>query len=344
MTRLDDYRSALGAGFSEVSEEKLVHTLDKRGPQFAAFIVDHGLGPLWHARTARPEFRESRMQAEALYLRQERPLDEIGAVLDDAGIEHVVIKGAANRLLIYDNPALRACHDLDILILPEDRVRAAKVLLELGFVAIPEVKGISRGLVLSRNDVDIDLHWGLLREGRLRGDPVPAMVKKRRRVSSLWMPSPENTLFILLVHSAFAKHLGGWDMGLHRVLDVVNWLNSQTFDWTAVREWLDKQGVRTAAWATLRWVNMLTAPYSPRDLDAMLSDLRPGRLREAWINRWLQSNLSERTARAHWVRLLGFSLFLHDAPRDSVRALFRRYQAYRRRDTDMTAFRGLFDQ
>ena len=60
MTRLDDYRSALRAGFAEVTDQALERTLDGRGEDFVAFIVDHGLGPLWHVRTGRAGFRESR--------------------------------------------------------------------------------------------------------------------------------------------------------------------------------------------------------------------------------------------------------------------------------------------
>ena len=89
MTRLHDYRSALRAGFAEVADDELLRTLDERGTDFAAFIVDHGLGPLWHARTGRDAFRESRMRAEALYLAQQKALEEINAVLDEAGIAHV---------------------------------------------------------------------------------------------------------------------------------------------------------------------------------------------------------------------------------------------------------------
>ena len=170
------------------------------------------------------------------------------------------------------------------------------------------------------------------------------MLGRRRRVSGVWMPGAEDTLFLLLVHPAFAKHLGGWDMGLHRVLDILRWLRTQEFNWPAVRERLDDCGVRTAAWATLRWVELLAAPHSPPKLAAMRSDLRPGRAREAWIDGWLKQDLSARLASRHRLRLLGLSPFLHDSPRDAVRALVRRYRAHQRRHTDLAAFRDLLGQ
>ena len=230
MRRLDDYRSAMLAAFPETSDAELAATLDRGGPNFASFIIDHGLGPLWHERMPRDEFRESRLSAEALYLAQEHALNEIDAVLEKEGIEYALIKGGASRLLLYENPAVRACYDLDLLVRPDDRVHAATALVKLGFVASIEAHSISRVLVLSRGGVDIDLHWGLLREGRLRSDITQDMVDRRRRAVDTWILSNDDALFVLLVHPAFAKHLAGWGMGLHRVTDIVAWLQTQSFD------------------------------------------------------------------------------------------------------------------
>jgi hypothetical protein len=143
MSRLDKYQSALLAAFPDVSEETLVRKLDSGGSEFATFIIDHGLGPQWHLRTERAEFHESRLAAEALFLAQEHALKDIDAALDRAEIEYVVIKGAANRLILYENPAIRACHDIDLLVRPNDRVQAASALLEAGFCGVPCVPAIA---------------------------------------------------------------------------------------------------------------------------------------------------------------------------------------------------------
>ena len=346
MTRLDDYRFALLAAFPDVSDAELAAALEKGGPDFVSFIIDHGLGPLWHERTGRDEFHECRLIAEALYLAQEHALNEIGAVLDSAEIEFVVFKGAANRLLLNKNPAIRACHDLDLLVRPEDRVRAASAMAQVGFTAIPDVLNISHELVLSKGAVDVDLHWQLLREGRLRSNCAADMPSRRRRENGIWMPSAEDALFVLLVHPAFAKHLAGWQMGLHRVVDIATWLRTQSFDWQKVLAMLEQTGVRTAAWTTLRWVQLLTcrSGATPRPLvtlNKMLTDTQPGHLRRKWLNHWLRSNISERTTNAHWARLLGFSLFLHDTPGDTMRALAGRYRAHRKSSNDLEAFREL---
>ena len=342
MSRLDDYQNALLATYPDVADNDLARTLDEGGSQFVAFVIDHGLGPMWHVRTERTEFHASRLSAEALFLAQEHALKDIDAALESAGIQYSIVKGAASRLLLYENPAVRACHDLDVLVRPDDKARATMALSEAGFTAFPEADSISREVVLSRSEVNVDLHWALLREGRLRSD-MTEMLTRRRRVGDTWMLSAEDALFVLLVHPAFTKHLGGWEMGLHRVVDLDAWLRTQPCEWQVVRKQLEQDGVQTAAWATLRWLELLSDQNVFAGLDAILRDLRPGRLRMAWLNHWLRNNLSTRTSRSNWARLLGLSVFLHDAPRDALRALTGRFRASQRSSADLAAFAELLD-
>lgn len=344
MSRLDTYRAALQVADPEIGLGALCRTLDARGPAFASLVVDHGLGPLWHARTGRDEFRDSRLAAEALYLAQHEALGAIGEAMEGAGIEHAVIKGAANRERVHDDPRLRACHDLDLLVRPDDRLAATAALMKAGFLAAPDARSISREVVLSGHRVDVDLHWGLLREGRLRIDPVADMLARRQRTGDMWVLADDDALFLLLVHPAFAKHLDAWEMGLHRVLDLLEWLRRRALDWPSVRACLERAGVTAAAWATLRWVALLADGQQPDVLAMMLADLEPGALRSAWLERWLQSDLPARTAGARWLRLLGFSAFLHDTPRDALRALSGQRRAVRRSKADLEAFAGLLGQ
>jgi hypothetical protein len=281
------------------------------------------------------------MAAEALYLTQEVALGEIDAVLAAAGIPYAVIKGAASRIDLYDNPAIRACYDLDILVRPDDRVAAATALTAVGFKASPEPPNISRELVLSRHGVDIDLHWGLLREGRLRMEPVEQMLERRKRVDDFWALNNEDAMFVLLVHPAFAKHLAAYCMGLHRVVDIVRFLQQGRFEWQTVSDNLRAAGVRSAAWATLRWVDLLLPAESLPELQKLLADLAPGALRRAWIDRWLRSNLAQRMSGMRRLRLLVFSSFLHDAPADALRALAGRRRAHKRVEEDLQAFAEL---
>jgi hypothetical protein len=344
MDRLVSYRLAMLAAFPDVPREKLTGVMNTAGPGFINFVVEHGLGPVWHERTGREEFRPARRQAEALFLAHQEALKEIDAILEASGIEYAVIKGAANRLLLFDNPAVRACHDIDVLVAPGDRVAAAKALDAAGFRAEFDAASISRELVMIRGSANIDLHWALLREGRLRVDPTAEMLSRRRRSNGLWMLDADDAFYLLLVHPAFGKHLSSWNMGLHRVADVIQWINTQSMDWSRVCDQLRATGVQTAAWATMSWIRMLAQTHAPEVLNTMSADIRPGRMRCRWIERWLRRDLSVRLARRNWIRLLAFSIYLHDRPGDALRAIGGRFTAHRRVAADLDAFNGLTSQ
>ena len=346
MSRLDIYRTALLAADPAASVDDLLATLDHQGIDFADFVIGHGLGPLWHERTGREEFSESRRTAEALFLAQEHALAEVHQLLDERGIEYVAIKGAASRLVLYPNPAIRACHDIDLLVRPADRLRAAVALLELGYRLKPRAETIGHEVELNRGLVTFDLHWRLLREGRLRTDPVEAILARRRMISGVWVPHADDSIFLALVHPAFAKHLASYETGLHRVVDVVRWLESQDCDTELVIERLRLCGVKAAAWATLRWVQKLTCRSSPCErlsikLVKMLTDTRPGRLRTAWLDSWLHNNLSERAAERRGLRLLAFSSLLHDSLGDVFRVIRGRRNARRNEEQELQAFANL---
>jgi hypothetical protein len=281
------------------------------------------------------------MNSEALYLAQHAALQELHTALTSEGVAYAVIKGAALREAIYDAPALRTCHDIDLLCHPDDRRVAAGRLADMGFEPIPQSQSISRELVLSRHDADIDLHWGLLREGRLRDEDIPGILSRRDMVGGFFVPSAEDTLFLLLVHPPFAKHLAGWDMGLHRVVDIVSFLTVGQYDWGRVRGALVENGVSSAAWATLRWTQMLTHPQPLPMLEEMLANLRPGKAKAWWLEHWLESDLSARFSDRNWLRLLGFSPLLHDEPGDVWRAVAGRRQARKRSDQDLEVFADL---
>ena len=175
----------------------------------------------------------------------------------------------------------------------------------------------------------------------MRVDMTSDMLSRRKRVGSTWVLCDEDALFLLLVHPAFVKHLDAWEMGLHRVVDVLEWLRQRRADWQLVRTRLDKAGVRTAAWASLRWVQLLAGRSAPPELASMLPDLQPGPLRRTWLHRWLEADLSARTADLRWLRLLAFSALLHDSPLDVLRAFRGRRAASRREEADLRYFSGL---
>ncbi len=143
-------------------------------------------------------------------------LERVAARFNQAGVRLMVLKGAALNLTLYARPDERPMSDLDLLVRPADVDRA---------VAVVEALGAVRGEPLVRDGffprfhyeteyklgevlpVRIDLHvrpFRPLRYSRLvpadafweRADPV------RIGRATVWVPSPEEMLIHLAVHSA----------------------------------------------------------------------------------------------------------------------------------------------
>lgn len=97
---------------------------------------------------------------------QRRELTAVITALVDAGIQAVLLKGAAWAYQVYPQPMLRSRDDTDLLISAADRDRAARVLLALGYEAANENRAELATAQRHFRRVDarqfahpIDLHW-----------------------------------------------------------------------------------------------------------------------------------------------------------------------------------------
>ena len=130
-----------------------------------------------HLKAARVQLPPTiKRELQGLYLRHRhanrvrtRVLRDILAACDDAGIQTLVLKGAALSHTIYPEPGLRPMSDIDILVPKSDLWRAQSLLAGLGFDAplppgstlparhLPAATLQSEGL-----DVHVELHHRLL--------------------------------------------------------------------------------------------------------------------------------------------------------------------------------------
>lgn len=342
MPRFALSRTALQAVFPAVTAATLQSALANGGPELEAHIISQQLAPLWHERTRAIAFAGVRLNATMVYMRQEAAVQEIDALFERAGICYALIKGVANRELTYDDPSLRPCSDIDVLVEPHQRVEAARVLVESGYRLTVDPTVVSHEVVLSKGIVAVDLHWDILRPGRTRVPVVDGMLSRRTRQKERWILSDADALFLMLVHAAITKHVSTSGMGLHRVADLATWWLRREVEWPAVRRHLDACGLKTAAWTVLTWVRMLSAGSElEAELTGPIESLHPGHLRAAYLRRWLDRDLSARLTERHAARLLGFSVFLHDGPTDAWHALQGWRRAGQTSRNDTRAFDGL---
>jgi len=316
------------------------------GATFLNFVRSQNLGPLWHFTLQQNSLldslplssidalHEARMSAAVGYLPQRLELERIDQLFEAHNIPYLVIKGVHVRECVYPDPALRPASDIDILVAPNDRQQAARILLDTGYTVDIEPDNISHEATFSRGMVDIDLHWHMLRPGRTRVDMTDGLLARRQRVNGIWGLSDDDTLFMMLTHPAFAKYVCSPNMGLGRAADFLLWVQRRKVDWPAVLQLLDKTGLKTAAWTMLSWFRMLAQPEAVRVIDEWLDPLRPGWLRAAYLRYWLTQELPTRWLQRPILIQLGFTLLLHDRPTDALHALQGRWQARQNRVRD----------
>ena len=179
MARFAAPRAALLPAFEDSSVEDLARSLNEGGPRLEALILRQQLGPTWHARTKANAFAESRVKAAMLYLSQMGAQRELDAIFTAKGITYAIFKGAAIRESIYDDPSVRLCCDIDILVTPANRAAAARALVDAGYRLRVDPSLASHEVVLARPPVAIDLHWNLLRPGRTPDSMTDQMLARR---------------------------------------------------------------------------------------------------------------------------------------------------------------------
>jgi hypothetical protein len=341
MSRFALSRSALLPVCPGIAQATLQRALEDGGPALESLIIRHHLAPLWHKTMRAAAFADLRRNAAVGYMKQRAALDEIDTLFEREGLHYAVIKGAATRELTYDDPALRTCGDIDVLVAPDQRVAAARALTSLGYRLQVHPSVVSHEVALTKRMVDIDLHWDILRPGRTPDGFARAMLARRIRHGGWWMLSDPDAVLLMLVHAAVSKHVSTPVLGLHRAADLALFWQRRDVDWPAVHRLLDACGLKTAAWAVLTWLLLMTGPEMERQLAGAVASVRPGFLRTEYLKVWLDHDLPARLTDRHAARLIGFSLFMHDGPSSAWRALAGWRRAQKALGADVQAFEEL---
>ena len=305
---------------------------------WGAWLANAGLGAWWHSLFPKQNslqgwdltdidaLRNASRSAAASYLLQSEVLRKTGYALDNAGIDYVVFKGAHIREWLYDNPTVRTSVDVDILVAFEDRLRAISTLQQHGFTmnVIPQIA--SHEVQLIWHEVEVDLHWDVMRPGRTRSSLVSDLLSRRIHLKNIPVPCAEDAAVLMLVQPAFADHVCGPTMPLIRALDFYLLTQRVDLDWDRVTSVLAMQGVKTAAWTTLHWFLLLNraAAHVPAEF---VNALTPPRAKAGYLLYWLEHDLPTRTRGLPGASQVAFTLALHDTARDAARAAYMALRA-----------------
>jgi Uncharacterised nucleotidyltransferase len=343
------HRAALAPLLPDVGATELANSceiaLETGEEQFMELLLEQDLAPLWDScikhhggdlslsESFRKAMHSARLQATGSYLLQDKALALVRQVLERAKVPHAVIKGAHTREQYYDEPALRPAVDLDVLVSNQSNRPAIAALHGAGFKLQGRPNNISHECSLVKGKINVDLHWDILRPGRTRIPMAQLLLDTRRDYGTHWGPSEEASLFMLLVHPVFTKYLTTPHATLVRQLDLVYLLHKHTPDWTVICGWLNCAGLKTAAWLSLQWLEMLTGFNAPAEV---MTGLQPGRTRRRYLRYWLRKNLPSRWLGLATLVQLGFTLPAHDTLPDALRAV-RLAHTSRRSGSEMLA-------
>lgn len=296
---------------------------------FAAFLCYQGLAPLWDECIERhpgklslqAEFtdllHQARLHATGNYLIQRHNLAHVREILSAEGVIHVAIKGAHTREVYYQTPALRPATDIDILVRPDDKLRAIKAFQVANFDFVGSPETISHEASLLKGNTSIDLHWDILRPGRTRQNMVDRLLSDRVDYGNHWGMSTAGTLFMMLVHPVFTKYTTTPHATLVRLVDLAQLLDTHPEAMAETERLLDMAGLRTAGWITTQWLHLLTGNTVAAELCVRL---RPGPVRRWWLHNWLRHDWSSKLLEQPVAIQLGFTLPAHDRCRDAARA------------------------
>ncbi len=244
------------------------------------------------------------------YLQQKAAIQQFTKVLDNESIPHTIFKGAHTRELVYNNPATRPSCDIDVLIQEDRREEVIQLFIDLGYTLYAPEENLSHECSLNTANISVDLHWHILRPGRVPGELTNQFLANRRQHDDHWCCDHTANLFILLIHPVFSKYSHMTRYGLIRMVDLLNWFTTQQIDHQRLQLLLDQTGLRTAAWVTLTYLHFFTGDAN---IQKLANDLSPSPIKKTYLNLWLQSDLAARLIDYPMAVKLFFTLFAHDS-------------------------------
>jgi hypothetical protein len=220
--------------------------------KFLDLVAMHRLGPLMHERLAqgpsgdaipapvKERLQQSFRRTTLRNLAIGRQLVRATSLLRDAGISSVALKGAFLAFFAYRTPALRPMRDLDLLVQPQDAVRAFEVLKSHGYRSAldgtPEAYFADRihlPPLVGPDGIPLELHHRLT---------PPDLPHFRRFEEHLWscrigktvggieilFPRAEDMLLHLCIHATLDHQL---DVGPLALMDIAMLVETESLDW-----------------------------------------------------------------------------------------------------------------
>ena len=305
------FNSLQSLSFKEKKRLASIIETSSLGPMWLEVVGRESIGKIWTEEWLEKLHKQNR-GIGFLYIGQFKTMRIVSRTLDNNAIAHAFFKGAHTRETVYKNPAARYSCDIDLLIAEEDKTRVIEILIGEGFAynAIPENHSHEASLV--KKGINLDLHWHILRPGRIPKSLTTELLENRINNNGYWALGNEENMFILLIHPILTKYLYITHSSLILFLDLVLWLR-QPINWDEVYSLLAKTGLRSAAWIILEYLRLFTGITAPQ---SFTQNLAPHPLKQLYLRQWIQRDLAGRLRKTPFITKLFFTLFAHDSLRD----------------------------
>lgn len=226
------------------------------------------------------------------HLARARQLAHILSAASAAGIDPIVLKGAALAAMAYPHPAMRPMVDIDLLVKPDEVGAMAAILERVGYVPAEvhysEAFNRARGYHLLFTDpaghrLAVEVHWRvaslLEQRNALSASALRARTIRMRVVAipgieqqDALVLAPEAQIVYLATHAAKERHSLSELKLLADIAAIAG--GARPPDWSAVSRFAVRVQARTATFAALALArNLLGAAVPP----SVLADLRPPR-------------------------------------------------------------------
>ncbi len=209
-------------------------------------------------------------------------LSDLLAVLAVAGIDVMVLKGAHLARAVYEDPALRAMSDVDLMVRKPDLERSAQTLIGLGWHGSPPWPAGGHQLpAFEHEGVQIDMHWSIEDTEAPFSIDVAALWQRAvpldfGRARALVL-APEDLLLHLCLHTAYGHGWRQFDGGLRQLADIAAGVrrHASSLDWDAFVARARAWRVERCVWLALAVARDLLAAPIPDGVSARLISLSP---------------------------------------------------------------------
>jgi hypothetical protein len=232
------------------------------------------------------ELRKAYILALQVAARQEAEIAQVLRALDQAGLEAIILKGADVRHRLYDDPAVRPIGDLDLLISRQKFLAAKKILIQLGYLPLPEPRPgfVERfeNEILFRpvpgKCLKIDLHFDELRSlGPVYRLPYPPLAARAQTMDLAGLQAkvlaPEHALIHLSLHAFSDFTIYG--PFATQLIDLCLALSRLSLDWQFFLEELVRFRCQGPVYLIVRTMASLPGLEVPAAVLAILGQYRP---------------------------------------------------------------------